>query len=516
MFKQAAMLAMCAVSTVALAQDPYANAPAYAKAVPGSGVSKIQPLITTGQQIPLTGGSPSDKYLFVGIPDGIGAYVTKSGDDRKSFTLTVNHELRPTQGTPFGSLPGGARVSKLKLRVRGEHNPQVTVKSGELAFDKVFGPLPGGGYGEIPTPPSGFGRFCSATLGFRDVGLDRPIHFTGEENGPPADFSGDGSVATAIFDGAVHILPDIGKADFENVVPAPFTGKKTVLLITEDAGTFDSQLYMYVGTKDPKSSDPLKKNGLIGGSFYVFVSDHSTFQSEATFTTKGQSLLGHWEKVDSNARNTAADLQAEVAAKGAFGFVRVEDLTADHWHPGVAYFVTTGSPNTPNPFGHLYKLQFNPSNPTGTTRLTILLDGSEGFVSPDNIDVNRHGEIVFLEDPNYNLATDLHLTRDTSAWLYDTKTRKLTRIFEMDRDAARAHALAADPLNTSAASSDTPGGWEFSGVIDAERFLGRGAWIIDAQAHSLRINPTTATVEGGQIFYVKTTSKDHDCDRDYK
>lgn len=426
MLKAAVISAMYLTSAVAFAQDPYANAPAYVKTVAGGGVKVIQPLVTTGQQVPLA-GSTSQKYLFVGIPDGMGVYSTNQGSKVGQFKLTVNHELRPTQGVPFGTLPGGARISELSVgyQIKGS-TPSLTVNDGKLAFTQVFGPRTDGTYGEIVAPTRGFGRFCSATLGFDAVGFDRPIHLTGEENGAPNNFYGDGSVATATFDGAVHVLPDIGKADWENVVPVPFTNEKTVLILDEDGGALDSQVYMYVGTKDPSSSDPLQKNGLVGGS-----------------------------------------------------------------------------PGSVNPYGHLYKMQFDPQNPTGTTQLTMLLDGSEGIVSPDNVDVNRHGEIIILEDPNYNLAADLNLTRDTSMWLYDTNTAKLTRVAEMNRSAAVAHALAADPLNTDVASTDIPGGWEFSGVIDMEDLLGRGSWLVNVQAHSLRINPSKSTVEGGQIFYVQ-------------
>ena len=426
MLKAAVISAMYLTSAVAFAQDPYANAPAYVKTVAGGGVKVIQPLVTTGQQVPLA-GSTSQKYLFVGIPDGMGVYSTNQGGKVGQFKLTVNHELRPTQGVPFGTLPGGARISELSVgyQIKGS-TPSLTVNDGKLAFTQVFGPRTDGTYGEIVAPTRGFGRFCSATLGFDAVGFDRPIHLTGEENGAPNNFYGDGSVATATFDGAVHVLPDIGKADWENVVPVPFTNEKTVLILDEDGGALDSQVYMYVGTKDPSSSDPLQKNGLVGGS-----------------------------------------------------------------------------PGSVNPYGHLYKMQFDPQNPTGTTQLTMLLDGSEGIVSPDNVDVNRHGEIIILEDPNYNLAADLNLTRDTSMWLYDTNTAKLTRVAEMNRSAAVAHALAADPLNTDVASTDIPGGWEFSGVIDMEDLLGRGSWLVNVQAHSLRINPSKSTVEGGQIFYVQ-------------
>ena len=426
MLKAAVISAMYLTSAVAFAQDPYANAPAYVKTVAGGGVKVIQPLVTTGQQVPLA-GSTSQKYLFVGIPDGMGVYSTNQGSKVGQFKLTVNHELRPTQGVPFGTLPGGARISELSVgyQIKGS-TPSLTVNDGKLVFTQVFGPRTDGTYGEIVAPTRGFGRFCSATLGFDAVGFDRPIHLTGEENGAPNNFYGDGSVATATFDGAVHVLPDIGKADWENVVPVPFTNEKTVLILDEDGGALDSQVYMYVGTKDPSSSDPLQKNGLVGGS-----------------------------------------------------------------------------PGSVDPYGHLYKMQFDPQNPTGTTQLTMLLDGSEGIVSPDNVDVNRHGEIIILEDPNYNLAADLNLTRDTSMWLYDTNTAKLTRVAEMNRSAAVAHALAADPLNTDVASTDIPGGWEFSGVIDMEDLLGRGSWLVNVQAHSLRINPSKSTVEGGQIFYVQ-------------
>ncbi|PYX10022.1 MAG: hypothetical protein DMG85_08665 [Acidobacteria bacterium] len=426
MLKAAVISAMYLTSAVAFAQDPYANAPAYVKTVAGGGVKVIQPLVTTGQQVPLA-GSTSQKYLFVGIPDGMGVYSTNQGSKVGQFKLTVNHELRPTQGVPFGTLPGGARISELSVgyQIKGS-TPSLTVNDGKLVFTQVFGPRTDGTYGEIVAPTRGFGRFCSATLGFDAVGFDRPIHLTGEENGAPNNFYGDGSVATATFDGAVHVLPDIGKADWENVVPVPFTNEKTVLILDEDGGALDSQVYMYVGTKDPSSSDPLQKNGLVGGS-----------------------------------------------------------------------------PGSVNPYGHLYKMQFDPQNPTGTTQLTMLLDGSEGIVSPDNVDVNRHGEIIILEDPNYNLAADLNLTRDTSMWLYDTNTAKLTRVAEMNRSAAVAHALAADPLNTDVASTDIRGGWEFSGVIDMEDLLGRGSWLVNVQAHSLRINPSKSTVEGGQIFYVQ-------------
>ena len=63
-----------------------------------------------------------------------------------------------------------------------------------------------------------------------------------------------------------------------------------------------------------------------------------------------------------------------------------------------------------------------------------------------------------------------------------------------------AHALAADPGNFLPAPADVDGNWESSGVIDAESALGRGAWLLDVQAHGLVIQPSFETVEGGQLL----------------
>ena len=131
--------------------------------------------------------------------------------------------------------------------------------------------------------------------------------------------------------------------------------------------------------------------------------------------------------------------------------------------------------------------------------LTLVLNGSEGIVNPDNIDVNRHGEIAICEDPQFD-DPDEGPGRDASLWIHEIASGRLTRVAEVDRGAAKRHALAADPRNAVIPEKDAPGRWELSGVIDAEDALGRGAWIVDVQAHGLRIEPESETVEGGQIL----------------
>ena len=43
--------------------------------------------------------------------------------------------------------------------------------------------------------------------------------------------------------------------------------------------------------------------------------------------------------------------------------------------------------------------------------------------------------------------------------------------------------------------------------MDAEEYLGRGSWILDVQAHSLRIEPVRETVEGGQYLHIVWSPK---------
>jgi hypothetical protein len=477
--------------TAILAADPYASAPPYA--IPIAPGTTLTPLFTVGQQIPLTGGGPEDLYRILGIPDGMGATWLDQG--ARTIDLTLNHEFYQDRGLPFGTLPSGARISRLVLSVRKVGGQRIArATSGKLAFDRVFD----GETGIEIDPTAGISRLCSANVADQKFGFDRRIHLTGEEATSPESFDGRGGMAFAAFEGAAYTLPRLGRLSFENALVAPFSGSKTVVFALEDGPVLGSQLYMYVGSKVPGGADALSINGLDNGSLYVFAGDNAALNSEQSFHTKGQTTTGHWAPVSHD--GTDVDLQNESVASGSFLFSRIEDGTFDKARRGVLYFATTGGSTAPgNPFGKLYRLDFDPRNPLGTATLTILLDGSEGIVNPDNLDINRRGELMILEDPTYDLSLPpLNLSRDTYIWGYDTATAALTAVAEMDRDAAIAHALAADPLNTDEGS--VPGDWEFSGIIDAEAFLGRGSWLFTAQAHSLRINPVGETIEGGQVL----------------
>lgn len=482
------LLWLVAVQTVRAGGDPYASAPAYVKPV-APGV-RVEPILTVGQRIPHL-DEPNPSFRLVGIPDGTGAYVAPEGH----LVLLLNHELSQSAGARAGPLPSGARISELHFDHDGG---ALHPRGGRYAIERVWAGEPPALLDSVST---GFTKFCAAFLADARVGFDRPIFLTGEELVGSKTFDGKGGQVVALCGRDAYAISWMGRAMWENVVVLPFTGQRTVALLLEDGPDhgdgLHSQLYLYIGAKQPGAADPLIANGLAGGKVYVFASSDAARNSEATFNTKGSSVRGGWQPVDGRLEDDAFDAAARAA--GGFGFVRIEDGTADPSAPGVFYFATTGERPTANPLGRVYRLQFDPEDPEAGATLTLLLDHHDGIIGPDNMDMNRHGDLVIQEDAGFDLR-EIGMQRDSSVWIYDTRKHRLRRVAEIDREPARAHALAADPANESIAKTDVPGGWETSGILDMEDVLGRGVWLMTVQAHSLRIAPAAETVQGGQLL----------------
>jgi len=209
------MAVALASSQTSARANPYASAPAYAKAAPNSS-ARITPFLTAGDSIPLTGGT--GRYLVVGIPDGLGLY--RKGD---RVILLSTHEFTPSQGGRAGPLPSGARVSEFTLSIeeRGTEK-RIGVLSGKAAIDTIVEGLRG------PKSTGRLAKLCSATLADGRVGFDRPIFMTSEEFSGDSAFDSRGGQAFAISGGSAYALPWHGRFRGENRVPVPFTGPKTV------------------------------------------------------------------------------------------------------------------------------------------------------------------------------------------------------------------------------------------------------------------------------------------------
>ena len=203
----------------------------------------------------------------------------------------MNHELlqtslsEPVIGEPLNR---GAIISKLTLDNDG------TVLHAERAYDQAFlGETLVGDAATVANTTPPFVRFCSGSMAGVNEGFDRWIYLTNEESSSPATFDGMGGLTVAIIDNKAFGLPDLGRFPWEQTMAKPHPkGNQVVILGTEDgaanmdAASANSNIYMYVGTKDMSpGASVLARNGLVGGKTYVLAPVDPTKGSEAVFKT---------------------------------------------------------------------------------------------------------------------------------------------------------------------------------------------------------------------------------------
>ncbi len=145
--------------------------------------------------------------------------------------------------------------------------------------------------------------------------------------------------------------------------------------------------------------------------------------------------------------------------------------------------------------------------------LSILIDGdrdgadSAGKLdlihNPDNLETTA-SSLLIQEDAGSQNRYDFDDPNGTAAriWRYDLATGELTVVAVADQS-------AFDP------TADL-GRWESSGIVDASAAFGRGAFLVDVQAHTIsienavgtEIDPTTGQLvnlkrEGGQLLILR-------------
>jgi hypothetical protein len=414
----------------------------------------ITPLLTSGETL--------GDYQMAGTPDGLGAY--RDGDNVVVF---MNHEWTTNEGEHITD----ARVSRLTL-------------------DGASGAVLSGSY---PIDGSeGYWSFCSAFLAGPEVGFDAPVFLTGEESidGPH------GGLSLAV-DGAtsqVTELPWLGHIRHENQVVVPGFAGKTVVVTTDDDAEA-SELYLYVADspQDVRSGK---------GQLYVFTADNASGTADIA---KGDELTGTFVPIDEADNADAATLQSAVDAANAFTFVRLEDVTYDRTTTTI-YFTDTGDNEAPNlatptgapvnANGRLYRLAFDPADPTKVTSLRVLLDGDAGddLRNPDNLDANAT-TIMLQEDLNgYNRAPDSDATGRILA--YDIASGALTTFAKIDQ---------SDDPGVLVEPGDEAGSWESSGIIDVSALFGAGTWLVDVQAHTREVAQFGGVDEGGQLLLLQQT-----------
>lgn len=474
-------------------------------------------LLSVGDTVPLT-SDPAKDFQMVGIPDGLGAH--KSGKGTR--TVFMNHELtssslsRPVIGAPRLK---GAFVSKLVLDRKGN------VLSGEPAYDTVYldDTLVGPAAAEGNTT-RGFARFCSGSLVGPEQGFDRHIYFANEEDGNPAStFDGKGGLSVAIFDGKAHGLTSLGRFAWENTLVQSGTGRKTVIMGMEDGpasqnlADVNSQMWMYVGTKDRSAgATALERNGLVGGTLYVFRAKDTAVTSETQFTAG--TLDGEWVAIPGANTMDAVQLEAAADAAGAMAFARPEDGAFSLADKDQFFWVTTGGAGTvtgtppvasgANALGRIYSMKLNRRDPVGPVKLTIAVnaddvinDGGDTAVSPDNIDVSKDYLMVQEDGTTESRLVMASKGRDGSIWRFPLDKKSVSGI---DTGGAQRVVTLTPPGRDGVPVG--PGVWETSGIIDTSGLFGKGSWLFDVQAHRPTAAPAPDTVEDGQLLLL--TAKD--------
>ncbi|MGZ8782620.1 MAG: hypothetical protein ACXWZB_03890, partial [Gaiellaceae bacterium] len=483
---------------------------------------QITPLLTVGETLP--GG-----YVFESIPDGIAIDARGHGgddddddDERKAVDVYVNHE---TSTVPFPfTAPSGpgfndftnAMVSKLSVSTKG---------GGILSGSYV-----------IPSSAN-YQRFCSNFIATKKHGFKRDILFANEEAtdwvfrtgtavpgpglvppGTPGAEQAGVVVAYDLKSGAYKTIYGMGRHNHENSVAIPGYGEPVVLSGDDTFSAPASQLYLY----NANSSDDLWADK---GALYAFKADDPA-KNDYGDLSGTQTATGRFIPVpEAIAKGDQNGLEAWSNANNVFQFIRVEDIAYDRKRSNVVYFADTGEPRAvpnpdatgrlsrgassfrgPYPNGRIFKLVLDKRNPLLTATLSILIDADTGgygnvnvIHQPDNVETTR-SKLLIQEDPGS------HNQGQTTAriWSYDFRDGTLEVIAKVDQSQRPATALGA---------------WESSGIIDASKEFGKGAFLVDVQAGSLVVQSElrgniTYEREGGQLLLIRVPDGDRDDDDD--
>ncbi|HET9738775.1 MAG TPA: hypothetical protein VFP78_11725 [Solirubrobacteraceae bacterium] len=183
-----------------------------------------------------------------------------------------------------------------------------------------------------------------------------------------------------------------------------------------------------------------------------------------------------------------------------FQFVRVEDIAYDKRRgmQNVVYVVDSGrgrtaaqsldTPNFRSTNGRVWKMVLDRKDPRKVTSLTVLVEGDDNPVKtpteihqPDNIESTRSG-ILVTEDPGSSQQYAVGDPTGTTARLWYVPFSGTPEVV------ARVDQSAdGGPTDVDGRAPGNWGAWESSGIVDASKAFGRGAYLIDVQAHTLWI-----------------------------
>ncbi|HUQ62243.1 MAG TPA: hypothetical protein VM121_00635 [Acidimicrobiales bacterium] len=515
----------------------------------------VEPILTVGDQV--------GNYLFEALPDGISVIARNS----TTLDLLVNHETS-TVPFPYSNPPSASNLNDFSdslvsvLRVKRSNRDVIRARY-------------------VIHHANNFHRLCSNYLARGVNGFDRPILFTNEEGTDwvnkaglqwPATV-GDNSarqigyvVARDLTNGVTKPIYGMGRHNHENSLALKGFGKP-VVLSGDDTFTTNpphSQVYSYIANNraavmndtgtlyafvadDPAINDyydfPVGSTMSISGTYIPVPKEIATglnpdgtdmVASEVPVSVGGPypaPVAG--EMTNSAGTSTPVDgpqwiLEHWSDLNNVFQFVRIEDMAYDK-RPNMGNTVYLadsgrGSTSAPGPGvstnGRIWKMVFDPNNPTVVTSLSILVEGDDSAVKtltevrqPDNLETTRNG-LYITEDTgsSQQFAPGDPLGANARVWQYNLTTTALTPVLEVDQTADEG------PTDVdSAAVAGNMGAWEASGIVDVSKWFGPGYFMIDVQAHTLFThtqpgpNIDTASTgpdwtykrEGGQLLLIR-------------
>jgi hypothetical protein len=495
-------------------------------AVPGA---TAEALITVGETL------PGSDYMFESIPDGI---ALRKGHGH-SVEAYVNHEnstvpfpyTLSTQ-TGFNDFTN-ALLSKLTLNRHG-----AGVLSGEYV---------------IPHEAN-YQRFCSNFIASRKHGFERPLLLTNEEATDyvfrtgeawhlptvlPSEPGAEQAGVVVAFDlrtGQYKSIYGMGRHNHENSVALEGYGHPVVLSGDDTFSAPASQMYMYLA----RNARAVWNDE---GTLWAFQSSDPATNDYGDLTGT-ESVSGRFIRVPLDiARGDQTGLENWSNANNVFQFIRVEDIAYDRKHENVVYFADTGEPRAkphptsgrlfrdatgggPYPNGRMFKMVLDRHDPTVVRSLSILVDGDSlgaagaGDVNlihqPDNVETTED-LLLFQEDPGSQNQYPVTSTTGTTAriWAYNLKTGGAPYVVARVNQAADEGPTDVDASTAKA----NLGAWESSGIVDASKYFGKGAFLVDIQAGTLIVKEEvrgtlTYQREGGQLLLFRLPTGGDDDDDD--
>lgn len=351
-----------------------------------------------------------------------------------------------------------------------------------ITFDETFKPIKGEYV--LNQVGSGGTAQCSGTLITPEEHGFGPLYLSGGEwhrssKGVQATdpLKSAGSADTG------RLLTAMGQWSVENAVPLnknAYAGKTVVFIgdDTSDNETPSGQLAMYVGNR----------GDLKGGKLYALKVDDKDVKYEVDMK-EGKSYNASFVELKQKDFDL---LEAECRAKGVMGFSRVEDID---YRRGSAknnrelYFCVTGRKKPGlvgkgSIYGRVYKVVLDDKNPTGSAKITCVLDGdlengkAKTFHSPDNIVVTENYAYI-QEDPNgyFGKANKDHYA---TLYQYNLNTGAVKKVLECDQVSAMAKGYG----KTRAGHFNNIKSWELTGMTDISDVIGvKNTFLLITQNH---------------------------------